>query len=60
MAVSKRAKKRIADRLKKLKAKRTALKAEYKARLDPLNAKIADEKAVLDAVTPPAPEQPAP
>ena len=60
MAVSKRATKRIADRLAKLKAKRTALRAEHKARLAPLNAAIADEKAVLEAISPPTPEQPAP
>ncbi len=58
MAVSKRATKRIADRLAKLKAKRTALRAEHKARLAPLNAAIADENAVLTALEPAKPTTP--
>jgi len=58
MAISARARKRVADRLVRLKARRTALRAEYRKKLDPLNVQIADEKAVLDAVTPEVPEQP--
>jgi len=58
MAVSKRAQQRITDRLKRLRARRTALRAEYRKKLDPLNAAIADERAVLAAITTVAPEQP--
>jgi len=59
MAVSNRAVKRVRDRLKRLRDRKSAIAAEYKAKLDPIKLAIADERAVLDEIAP-TPEPPEP